>query len=324
MLAGLEKTVPGLLQTHRVSGIAVAAFDQGCLSINSAYGVSERPIRTPLRADSCFCLAALTMPFTARLALDLVDSGELDLDKPLFEYVPLDRIVESPWWQSVTARTVLSHSTGMPFRTSDSGELPSLAFEPGTRFQYSNQAFNYLQMVVENVTRAPLASFARRKLLEPIGMSNSGFSGNELGHVHWAGSLPEPVVRRFWASGGLWSTAADYGNFVLSVLNGDGLSPALHRETFELQIDTGLGAGWGLGWGLCESHGDKHIFHFGSAGSYRNYVQANTATNDIAVILTNSKQGIEVCRHVIETDCGWRFPRELIEDFFGRVSVSKT
>ena len=150
-------------------------------------------------------------------------------------------------------------------------------------------------------------------------MGSSGFSVEDLPAAHWAAGRPAAAPSLLWASGGLWSTATDFGAFVSSVLRGDSLSPALHKEIFRPQVDAGFGTGWGLGWGLCGSKGAEHIFHFGFDGTYRNYVQADPAINDMVVILTNGHAGLGICRHIVEDVRGWQFPSAMIEDFFARV-----
>ena len=324
VLTTLDQIAPELLKSHRVAGFTVAAFDDGAMVGERAYGASARQIRTPLRPDSCFCVASLTKPFVARLILALVERGALELDRPLFDYVPLDVIEENPWWRELTARHALAHSSGLPYRAPAAGRPLTLRFRPGERFQYSSQGYNYLQMVAENVTRAPLSGLAREQLLDPLQMAHTGLCRNDLGDVHWAGTPPEAVARRFWAQGGLWSTAADYGRFVMSVLDADGISPALRDEMFRPQVDAGFGTAWGLGWGLQDADGDRQIFHFGFAGSYRNYVQASPATRSAVVVLTNGVQGMDLCRQVVESARGWQFPGEMIDDFFSRIPAMKS
>ena len=57
--------------------------------------------------------------------------------------------------RTVTARHILSHSSGFPNWRSGVASKPAPelvpAFSPGTRFQYSGEAFFYLQRVLERI-----------------------------------------------------------------------------------------------------------------------------------------------------------------------------
>jgi CubicO group peptidase (beta-lactamase class C family) len=103
----------------------------------------------------------------------MVDSGLLELDRPLYEYLPIPD-ADNPRMRRVTARHVLSHTTGLPiWRRQPAPLLP--ASEPGKEFSYSGDAFFYLQRVVEAVSGKPFARLMRDEVLAPLGMTQSSY-----------------------------------------------------------------------------------------------------------------------------------------------------
>ena len=82
--------------------------------------------------------------------------GKLDLDRPLVDYLDPASLRGQPDHGRITARMVLSHTTGLPnWRKGGEefdGPLPVM-FAPGKRFGYSGEGFYYLQQVVERLRR---------------------------------------------------------------------------------------------------------------------------------------------------------------------------
>jgi CubicO group peptidase (beta-lactamase class C family) len=111
---------------------------------------------------------------TAYAAFALRGRGELDFDRPLAEYVD---DLRDPAARTVTARHVLSHSSGFPnWRDFQPGEpLPDLkpAFAPGSKYQYSGEGFFYLQRVMEQITGNGFGQVADDFVFRPLGMSSS-------------------------------------------------------------------------------------------------------------------------------------------------------
>ena len=89
-------------------------------------------------------------------------AGKLDLDRPLMTYLPgpyrhvqnpfapgVSDVVTDPRFGRITARMVLSHTSGLP---NWSRHQPlALSSEPGTTWSYSGEGYVFLQQVVETI-----------------------------------------------------------------------------------------------------------------------------------------------------------------------------
>jgi CubicO group peptidase (beta-lactamase class C family) len=128
----------------------------------------------PVDLKTMFPAASLGKPVFSHLVLRLADEGRIDLDKPLKSYVA-DHAPADPRGDKVTARHVLSHSTGFRnWRTNpDQPLVPE--FDPGSRFQYSGEGFYYLQRVVETVASNGLEQVVQDRLFGPLGMKSSTY-----------------------------------------------------------------------------------------------------------------------------------------------------
>jgi CubicO group peptidase (beta-lactamase class C family) len=137
-------------------------------------GVRAAGSSETVTAATLFQAASLTKQVAAHAAFALRAQGKLDLDKPLVAYVD---DLRDPAARTVTARHVLSHSSGFPnWRQPEaSGRVPELvpAFAPGSRYQYSGEGYFYLQRVLEEVTGKGIGQVTNELVFQPLGMTSS-------------------------------------------------------------------------------------------------------------------------------------------------------
>lgn len=143
-------------------------------------------------AASIFRIASMTKSFTAAAVVLLRDEGRLRLDDPVEAWVPDLAGLRGPTADSppITIEHLLTMSAGFP--TDDPWgdrqqgldldrfgaflrEGPSLAWTPGTRFDYSNLGYGILGRVVTAAGGLEYREFVQRRLLEPLGMSATTF-----------------------------------------------------------------------------------------------------------------------------------------------------
>jgi CubicO group peptidase (beta-lactamase class C family) len=170
--ADLLRNLPRLLELASVPGLAIAVVDAGRVWIRG-FGQAVEETRQSVSAQTEFEAASLGKPVFAYAVLRLADSRLLDLDRPLFDYLPTPE-ANNPRMRRVTPRHVLSHTTGLPNWRQQPGPLEP-ASEPGKIFSYSGEAYFYLQRVVEAVTRKPFARVMREQVLDPLGMTETSY-----------------------------------------------------------------------------------------------------------------------------------------------------
>src|SRR5688572_28712783 len=157
-----EVLISELLAEHETPGAAVGLINAGERTIVTVG--SRGADRGRVERDTIFAAASLTKPVFAAGVMALVDDGTLELDRPLGEYLPEPYLAADDRTASITARMVLSHTTGFPNwregsddRVHPSRGAPRLRWPPGTRWGYSGEGFSYLQHVVEQLCAAPVA-----------------------------------------------------------------------------------------------------------------------------------------------------------------------
>jgi len=303
----LERRVPELMRAGEVPGVSIAVIRDGKLFWSGAFGVADLSTGSAARPDTTFQAASLSKPIFAYIVLRLVDRGALSLDNPLISYLPYERFADERAAR-ITARMVLSHTTGLP---NWGGDHLKLAFAPGEHFSYSGEGYFYLQKVVEKITGTPLAELARREVFAPLGMTRTSYvwlgqpaaaGVDDYGYVQ--STDPGQTAN---AAASLLTTATDYSRFLLAVVTGQGLKPesAAAMLTPQIHVPSKLSdvasaprddMSWGLGWGLAKT-GDGEVFwHWGHQDAWRAFTAVRRDGRAGLVVFTNSATGLSIAR----------------------------
>ncbi|MBX7173364.1 MAG: beta-lactamase family protein [Pyrinomonadaceae bacterium] len=167
--------LPKMMELANVPGVAAAVVENGKLSWSGEFGVKNAETKEPVTSETVFPVGSLGKPVFAYTALLLKDEGLLDLDRPLIDYLPIDYVPNEPRAKTITARQVLSHSSGLQNWRFQTNQQLQLAFNPGERFSYSGEGIYYLQRIVEKITGKGFEQFMREKVFEPFGMKHSSY-----------------------------------------------------------------------------------------------------------------------------------------------------
>ncbi|MBK9154898.1 MAG: serine hydrolase [Chloracidobacterium sp.] len=164
-----------LMEWANVPGLAVAILKNGKLSWSRGFGVKKAGENDPVNTDTMFGAASLSKPVLAYAIVKMRDEKLIDLDRPLWNYLPYEDLPDGENAKLITARHVLTHSTGLPNWRRSNGQKLQFAFKPGERFQYSGEGFYYLQRVIETITGGGFEHYMQERVLKPLGMTNSTF-----------------------------------------------------------------------------------------------------------------------------------------------------
>ena len=244
------------------------------------------------------------------------------------------RIVDAA--RPITVRDLLTHTSGLMSSGASAAlvsQLPigpgeplsvviprlknvPLDFQPGTRWAYSPQyGFDVLARIVEVASGMPFDRFTKQRILDPLGMKDTFFYP-ATGHARMA-SLYQSVdgqLRKqadgawvngayFSGGGGLFSTAEDYLQFALMLMNGgqhDGKrllgarSAELMASVFAPDTLPGrpAGEGYGLGVRVVNDPAARGTFlskgSFGWSGAYNTHFFVDPKEKIVAIYMTQA------------------------------------
>ena len=315
-LAAFDSVIPALMDSGGVPGLSMAIVQDSAIVWSRGYGVRSAETGEPVDANTVFEAASLSKPVFAFAVLQLVDQGLLDLDRPLVEYWNYDYVPGDARYKQITARMVLTHSTGFPNWRPRGGDL-TIGFEPGERFSYSGEGFGYLQLAIMDMTDQTLQEFVAERVFTPLGMTSSSYTWDDrfesnLAMPHDAngevGRKSKPRPGRGHAAATLHTTANDFARFLIAVMNGTGLSDSMATAMLTPQIEVDTGVAWGLGIGLQENEVGRALWHWGDNSGYKAYTFAYPDRKLGIVWFTNSDNGQSILQALLAETVGGEHP----------------
>ena len=179
----IEKKIPELMVKYHVPGVSIALIDNFKIAYKNEFGVRSAQSPESINEETIMEACSMSKLLLAHSAMKLVEEGKFELDKPLTYYLGKDYepLSGQPQHRLITARMVLSHTSGLPnWREGGrEGRTVRLRFKPGTSYQYSGEGFWFLQRVIEKITNESWENYSKRTLLSPLGMKNSEFVWND-------------------------------------------------------------------------------------------------------------------------------------------------
>jgi CubicO group peptidase (beta-lactamase class C family) len=331
----IDATVSRLMRAAKVTGVGIAILNEGKIVYSKAYGFRDKEKQLPLTIDSVMSGASLTKVAFAYMVMQLVDEGVLNLDKPVYQYLPkplpeyneYKDLAGDDRCKKITARMTLDHTTGFPnWRWFEDDQKLKIHFEPGSRYAYSGEGLVLLQLVVETITKRPLEELMRERVFQPLGMTRTSMVWTSAFESDYANgydeedkSLGPQKRKRAGAAGSMLTTPADFATFMQAVLQGKGLSKKSKDEMLSPQIEIHskhqfpplspettdenkpIRLSYGLGWGLYWTPHGKAFFKEGHDDGWRNYTVCFDDAKIGIVIMTNSSNGEGIFKELLET-----------------------
>lgn len=212
-----------LMKKAGVPGLSLAYVKNGKVREHYALGVRCNEAKQPVNDSTVFSAASLSKSVFAYAVFGLVREKKLDLDKPLYTYYNYKGVASDPRSKRVTARIILSHSSGLSnWRDDDSLHF---RLDPGERFSYSGEGMVWLNKVVEAVTGKDIESYTKEKIFQPLAMTHTScvwqkdFGDNyALPHIGAGQTVSKYFTTRTNVAQSLQTIAADYAMFFANIL----------------------------------------------------------------------------------------------------------
>ena len=289
-----------------IPGLSMAVFNRDGITHYINLGKADIERNIPISEKTIFEAASLSKPLFAYFIMKYVDKGILDLDKPLYEYLPYKDIEHDDRYKKITARMVLSHTTGFPNWREDHNNELFISFEPGTNYQYSGEGFQYLAKVLAHLLKTDdlgLQEAFHDQVAQDLGLETTRFvqDDNNLSNKAMPYKNGKRVQGRytndkFGAAFSVHSEAKDFSIWLRALLNNKGLTSESFNQLFETQIETvnddsfnGASA-WTLGFGKYELGDDVFYGHGGNNFGYTSGFFIDREKQLGAVIFTNADQ----------------------------------
>lgn len=198
----IAEALQPFVDREELAGAVMLVATPDTVLLAEPVGFADRSQGEAMKLDSLFWIASQSKPMTAAALMMLVDEGKVNLDDPVEKFLPEfhdqkvvvekddDHVLLKRPETPITLRHLLSHTSGLPFRSAlevptldrlpledrvRSYAMTPLESEPNTRYQYSNAGINTAARVIEVVTGKRFETFLQERLFDPLGMSQTTF-----------------------------------------------------------------------------------------------------------------------------------------------------
>ena len=273
------------------------------------FGVEDLNKSTKADANTVYRVGSVSKLFTDIGIMQLVEKGEVDLDAPITDYLPEFR-PRSRFKREITLRQLMSHRSGLlreplvgNYFDDDEPTLEAtvksiidsdVIYAPESKIKYSNSAIATVGYVLEKLKGEPFASYLRKNVLLPMGLTHSAFEPlpditNRLADATmWSydGRVFDAPTFELGMSpaGSMYAPVVDLGQF-MKVLFNDGKGPngpVIKKETLQLMLtsqfndgkDQRHNVGFGIGFSLSEQGGYKRVGHGGAVYGFSTQLYA--------------------------------------------------
>ena len=307
-----DSAIEQWLKENKVPTLGLGVIEAGKLQQIKVFGALENGSAAPY--NTVFNVASLTKPVTAMVTLKLVSLGQWNLDEPIDAYWTDPDVAHDANSKILTTRHILSHQSGFTnWRGNNKDGKLYFEFMPGTKYQYSGEGFEYLRSALEEKFKKPLNQLASELIFTPLKMTDTQFVWDEEKYssryafnADKEGNVYETVKRTNPnAADDLLTTIEDYGKFLVSVMNRDGLSENVYKDMIANQVVTKKGKHFGLGFEIYNfKNGEYAISHGGADKGVQTIVFLFPRTKKGLLIFTNVDDGYKVYEPIISQYLG--------------------
>jgi CubicO group peptidase (beta-lactamase class C family) len=306
-------------------GGAILVLKKDSVVFAKGYGLVDLKTQEPITTRTLFNLGSISKTFVANAILMLQEQNRLSAEDSLIQYFPdfRDKSIAG----KVKIKHLLTHTSGLPdnrqvskdtvfYLTAKDAEnwypvtrTDRLVFEPGSRYEYSNPAFNALALIVEKVSGMKWQTFIEQNIMKPSGMTastitdgphpESGVShGYVRNHNEWVeDDYGEEPTFPASGNGGVWSSVEELVRYEQALrkatfLSAETISDSRTVKTFEnWASDTVPAVGWS--WFIAQTADSlRTVGHTGSQGGFLcNYVTI-PGKEILFVILCNTPRDV--------------------------------
>jgi serine beta-lactamase-like protein LACTB len=273
-----RQIVRAALAEQNLPGVSVAVGAGGNIVWAEGFGWANLETKAPVSPETRFRIGTASTVLTSAAVGLLLEKDRLKLDEKIQAYVP--EFPEKQW--PATLRQVMGHVAGVRSDSGDEGPLfgercarpvealqhfdPTLRFEPGTEYRYSNFGWILVSAAVEAAADRPFLSFMRSQIFEPLGMDDTeadvatepdadqatSYFPRFAADPRYGPDAMRPLELSCYAGSSVFlSTPSDLVRFALAINSGKLLQPSTVTMLQASQrLPSGEETGYGLGWDL--------------------------------------------------------------------------
>ena len=307
-------------------GGAILIMKGDSIIFSNGYGLADLELKTKINENTLFNIGSISKTFVSNAILMLQEEGKLSVEDNMTDYFSdfKNKLIA----EKVKIKHLLTHTSGLKdnrktktdsifYLSAKDAEnwypttqAQNLNFEPGTRYEYSNPAYNALALIVEKVSGIKWQKYVEDEIFKPSGMEMSTITdgphpetGVSHGYIKNNGNWiekdygEEPTFAAA-GNGGVWSSISELAHYELALQQHKFISNSILQDSRTIkpwpnwQDATPPIIGWA--WFIEKTlDGLKTVGHTGSQGGFLcNYVTVRDKEITF-IILCNTPRDVD-------------------------------
>mgnify|MGYP005992769061 CR=1 FL=1 len=308
----LQSYLTKTMKELNIPGLSFAMINEGKVVYRTNKGYANVEQKNPITNETIFEGASISKSIFAFFTMKFVEEGKLDLDVPLYKYLPYPDIAYDERYKLITARMALSHRTGFPnWRENEDDEKLKLLFEPNTDYGYSGEGYQYLAMVLKEIEKTDwngLERIFQEKVAVPFGMKHTVFIQNPYTREHKAEPYDEngnwidwknnywiqKEDNVFYAAASLHTECTDFSKWMIALMNREELAEKSYVELFKPHSKVpydGVRVNYTLGFLAIDFPFTNIVLHSGNNEGFTSWYAMDNDKKWGFVVFTNSENG---------------------------------
>lgn len=322
----LSKQINQMMDDVGVPGMSLAIIENNQVVFAKGYG--NRRANKRVNKKTMFNGGSLSKSYLVFVAHQLADEGKLDLDRPMYEYLPNDRLNHDERYKLITPRMVMSHSSGLEnwAKSYYHRDTLDILSDPGEEYIYSGEGYNYLAAVIEKILGQTYEEYISERVIKPLKLKTTHIIFKNI-YQKFTLRQPTPIYKiPTWnhtrghtvlgqergvyfntytnpAAGNHFS-AQDYAKLIVATFDGNRLSKTQRLNILEPKINVRNSVYYGPGFEVTIHNGDTLVAHGGDDQGHKNYFFYSVKEKKGFVFLTNSDRGLLMTSRLNELTVG--------------------
>ena len=318
-----DAAIVKMLDETGIPGLSLAIIEDNKIAYTNVYGYKKSDKKEKITTSTVFEAASQSKSYLVYVAYKLVDAGLLDLDKPMYQYLPYEPLEHDVRYKLITPRMILGHSSGIEnWRSYNQVDTLEIIYQPGTKYLYSGEGYNYLAKVIGSILHKSYDQYIDEMVIKPLDLKHAcvkfvrDTATDKLSPADYAGG--HDILGKYSRS---WlntesipacanhNTAEDYAKLIIATFGHQQLSDRSLKAILQPMAVTRMNNDhsayyYGAGFEVIYSGGDTIIAQGGSNPGFKNQLYYSVVHKRGFIYMSNGDRGRVIATRLSDLTAG--------------------
>jgi CubicO group peptidase (beta-lactamase class C family) len=318
-IGSFNEEIERMLDETGIPALSLAVIDNNKVVFSNAYGYKQLKKKDRVNEKTVFEACSLSKIYLVYVVQKLVDEGLFDLDKPMYQYLEYEPLQHDPRYKLITPRMILSHCSGIEnWKSYNNKDTLEIISNPGEKFVYSGEGFQYLAKVIALVLHKPYETYINEMVTKSLHLKTTFFkytsqqsnpkhpespSNYAIGHDNFGGEINKWKNFEAVPASGVHTVASEFAELLISIFDKKNLSDNRIKNMLQPVvglIDNNTSFYMGSGFFTIYGNNDTIVSFSGNNDGFKAEMLYSVVNRKGFVFFTNSDRGSLITKKLCE------------------------